>query len=106
MMPASPSISILTVTTLFPNPVRPGHGIFVETRLRKLLESGQVRASVLAPVPWLAPFAHNDALGAVNQVPRERLDRGITVRHPRYLVIPRVGMTVAPRLLARTLYRE
>eukprot|EP01031_Cornospumella_fuschlensis_P009511 gene9511-11673_t len=32
--------------------VRPGHGIFVETRLRELMKSGQVESRVIAPVPW------------------------------------------------------
>lgn len=30
----------------------PIHGIFVETRLRELLKTGQVQTKVVAPVPW------------------------------------------------------
>src|SRR3984957_12568616 len=104
-MPAPRQISILTVTTLFPNPAKPSHGIFVETRLWKLLETGQVRASVLAPIPWLPPFVQNSSLGPVRQVPRRREDRGLAIRHPRYAVIPKIGMNIAPYLLARAVYR-
>ena len=49
-------LSILTATTLFPNPVQRAHGVFVETRLRHLLASGEVTAHVLAPIPWLPPM--------------------------------------------------
>ena len=43
---------VLTFSTLFPSSARPSHGIFVETRLRELLKSGQVESRVIAPVPW------------------------------------------------------
>ena len=33
-------MKILTFSTLFPNSEKPGHGIFVETRLRHLVASG------------------------------------------------------------------
>ena len=44
-------MKILTFTTLFPNQVKPNQAIFVETRLRHLVASGQVEARVVAPVP-------------------------------------------------------
>src|SRR3954447_3439841 len=50
------SVRILTFSTLYPSVVRPTHGIFVETRLRKLVESGAITARVVAPRPWF-PFA-------------------------------------------------
>ncbi len=50
-------MKILTFSTLFPNAEKPGHGIFVETRLRHLAASGQVQAKVVAPVPWF-PLSH------------------------------------------------
>src|SRR4051812_19771208 len=48
-------INILTTSTLYPNSVQTAHGIFVETRLRRLLADGRVTAKVLAPVPWVPP---------------------------------------------------
>jgi hypothetical protein len=48
-------MKILTFSTLFPNSEKPGHGIFVETRLRHLVASGRVESRVVAPVPWV-PF--------------------------------------------------
>jgi teichuronic acid biosynthesis glycosyltransferase TuaC len=104
-MPAPNPISILTATTLFPNPAKPSHGIFVETRLRKLLDTGLVRARVLAPVPWLPPLVRHNSLGRLSEIPQRREDRGVQILHPRYAVIPRIGMNVAPHLLARAFYR-
>ena len=40
----------LLFSTLFPSSVRPGHGIFVQTRLRELLATGAVDVRVVAPV--------------------------------------------------------
>lgn len=98
----SSPLSILTATTLFPSPARPSHGIFVETRLRKLIASGKVSASVLAPIPWLPPLVHYPELGPLREVSARRIDKGLLVRHPRYVVIPKIGMNVAPRLLAQS----
>jgi glycosyltransferase involved in cell wall biosynthesis len=95
-------MKILTFSTLFPNAVKPGHGIFVETRLRHLVASGQVESRVVAPVPWF-PLSH-PRFGHYAQyaaVPREEIRSGIKVAHPRYPVLPRIGMTVAPLLLAQ-----
>ena len=94
-------MKILTFSTLFPNAVKPGHGIFVETRLRHLLASGEVEARVVAPVPWF-PLSH-PRFGDYAQfakVPASETRIGIQVLHPRYPVLPKIGMNVAPALLA------
>jgi len=92
---------ILTFSTLYPNAARPSHGIFVETRLRHLMASGRIESKVVAPVPWF-PSA-NPRFGeyaAHARAPREELRHGIQVLHPRYPVLPKMGMTLAPFLLA------
>ncbi|QYF95064.1 glycosyltransferase family 4 protein [Massilia sp. PAMC28688] len=94
-------MKILTFSTLFPNAEKPGHGIFVETRLRHLVASGQVESRVVAPVPWFP--LHHPRFGNYAQyakVPRREVRCGVEVLHPRYPVIPKVGMTLAPALLA------
>jgi glycosyltransferase involved in cell wall biosynthesis len=94
-------MKILTFSTLFPNSAKPGHGIFVETRLRHLVASGRVESRVVAPVPWFPSshprFGHWAAWAAV---PRHEQRFGIEVAHPRYPVLPKIGMNVAPALLA------
>src|SRR5258706_7122664 len=100
------SISILTVTTLFPNSVQHSHGIFVATRLSKLVATGAVRAHVLAPVPWLPRFIKYRSLGPLHRVPSHTVTNGIIVEHPRYLVVPKLGMTIAPYTLHRAMRKR
>lgn len=91
---------ILTFSTLFPNAVQPTHGIFVENRLRQLVRTGQISAHVVAPVPWF-PFQHRyfGKYGDFARVPERETRHGLIVHHPRYLLIPKVGMNAAPRLM-------
>jgi glycosyltransferase involved in cell wall biosynthesis len=94
-------LKVLTFSTLFPSSVRPGHGIFVETRLRELLKSGQVESRVVAPVPW---FPSTDRrwgdYAKFAATPRREQRNGLDVLHPRYLLAPKIGMTTAPLTLA------
>ncbi|SHH41670.1 glycosyltransferase family 4 protein [Massilia sp. CF038] len=94
-------MKILTFSTLFPNAEKPGHGIFVETRLRHLVASGQVEARVVAPVPWF-PFKHPrfGSYSAHARAPAAEMRSGVPVLHPRYPVLPKIGMNMAPKLLA------
>ena len=94
-------LRVLTFSTLFPSSVRPAHGIFVETRLRELLGSGRVESRVVAPVPWFFsghPKFGEYALGA--KTPLRETRNGLDVQHPRYVLLPQVGMTLAPFTLA------
>lgn len=91
----------LLFSTLYPSSVRPGHGIFVETRLRELLRTGGVETKVLAPVPWFpATHARFGRYAQLASTPGREVHNGVDVLHPRYLAIPRFGMSVAPLLLA------
>jgi teichuronic acid biosynthesis glycosyltransferase TuaC len=93
----SKTMQILTFSTLYPNEVRPQHGIFVETRLRKLVESGTVAARVIAPCPWF-PFAspHFGSYAGFARIPHREARHGLEVDHPRYPLLPRIGMSSAP----------
>jgi teichuronic acid biosynthesis glycosyltransferase TuaC len=88
---------ILTFSTLYPNAAQPTHGIFVETRLRFLLDSGRAESRVLAPVPWF-PSASRlfGRYAAYAKAPRQEIRRGIAIEHPRYPVIPKLGVNLAP----------
>ena len=91
----------LLFSTLHPSSARPIHGIFVETRLRELLKTGQVQARVVAPVPWF-PFK-GQRFGEYAQfaaTPRVEQRNGVEVHHPRYLLLPKVGMNLAPFAMA------
>ncbi len=94
-------MKILTFTTLYPNAAMPSHGVFVEERLRHIAETGEATFRVVAPVPWF-PIAHKafGKYGLFARAPGEETRRGLKIVHPRYPVIPKVGMLAAPRLLA------
>lgn len=103
-------MKILTFTSLYPNAVNPQHGIFVETRLRKLVETGAVDARVIAPVQsfpvTFGPFARYAVFAAA---PAFETRHGIDVHHPRFLSVPKVGMRLTPTsmaIAARKLFRE
>ncbi|MES2103865.1 MAG: glycosyltransferase family 4 protein [Pseudomonadota bacterium] len=94
-------MKLLTFSSLFPNADRPNHGIFVETRLRYLIASGQVESRVVAPVPWFP--SSNERFGHYAhfaRVPAEETRYGIRVQHPRYPLVPKIGMNITPFLMA------
>lgn len=94
-------LRVLLFSTLYPSEVRPAHGVFVETRLRELLKTGEVDVRVVAPVPWF-PSTH-PRFGEYAQfaaTPRQARRHGIEVWHPRYVLPPKVGMNIAPWTLA------
>jgi teichuronic acid biosynthesis glycosyltransferase TuaC len=94
-------MKLLTFTTLYPNTASPNQAIFVETRLRHLVASGQVESRVVAPIPWF-PFNHArfGRYARFAQPPKRETRFGLDVQHPRYPHIPKAGMTAAPFLLA------
>jgi teichuronic acid biosynthesis glycosyltransferase TuaC len=94
-------IRILLFSSLFPCSVRPIHGIFVETRLRELIKTGQVVSKVIAPVPWF-PWAGErfGEYGLFAATPRFEQRNGLDVYHPRYFLPPKVGMNLAPHTMA------
>jgi teichuronic acid biosynthesis glycosyltransferase TuaC len=92
---------IVLFSSLYPSSVRPGHGIFVETRLRQLLAAGAVQARVVAPVPWFYSTDERHGEHALMaRTPAQERWHGIDVAHPRYLLPPKVGMNVAPFVMA------
>ena len=97
-------MKIITFSSLYPNTEQPRHGIFVEERLKNLVRSGEVEARVVAPVPW---FPSTDArfgrYAEWARIPHTQTRNGLTVEYPRYPVIPKVGMTLAPLLMAAAL---
>ncbi len=99
-----PPIRLLTFSTLYPNAARPNHGVFVENRLRHLLASGEVTSTVIAPVPYF-PSRHPRFGDWARHAaaPRSETRNGIAVLHPRYGLIPKIGMSVTPYLMYRAM---
>lgn len=99
------NLKILTYSTLFPNAIKNRHGVFVESRLRHLVASGKVEVRVVAPVPWF-PFKAKywGRYGEYAQVPSSEERFGIIVTHPCYPLIPKMGLSTAPFLMAAATY--
>jgi teichuronic acid biosynthesis glycosyltransferase TuaC len=95
-------LKLAVFSTLFPNAANPAHGVFVEERLRKLVASGQAQARVVAPVPWF-PFRGErfGEYGRFARAPHSEQRHGLAVEHPRYVLLPRIGMNSVPWFLAR-----
>jgi teichuronic acid biosynthesis glycosyltransferase TuaC len=96
------SLKILTYSTLYPNAEQPQHGLFVEERLARLVNTGEVSAQVVAPIPWFP--SSNPKFGRYARYARAPLTgerRGLAITYPRFPAIPRVGMSISPWLLAR-----
>ena len=94
-------IRIATFTTLFPNSVQPVHGIFVQNRLHHLIATGRVTSRVIAPVPWFPRPLQRlfPSYPAYSRVPAFERRDGFSVIHPRFPVLPKVGMSLAPGFL-------
>jgi glycosyltransferase involved in cell wall biosynthesis len=91
----------VTFSTLYPNRAQPRHGIFVEQRLRHLLASEGIESRVVAPVPWF-PLRHPmfGRYSVFAGVPRREERHGVEIHHPRYPLIPKVGLSSAPLFMA------
>ncbi len=99
-------LRVLTLSSLFPSSARPSFGVFVETRLRHLVKDMDVEARVVAPVPWF-PLENPLFGGYAEQArtPRYEVRHGLKVWHPRYTVIPKIGMRWTPKALERAFLR-
>ncbi len=90
----------LSFTTLFPNPARPRHGLFVARRLAAVARAG-VGVRVIAPVP--RPVLHarlHRSYAPAEVLPARTAWENLPVCHPRYPMAPGLGL-VQPQLLAR-----
>ncbi len=91
-------MNILTISSLYPNNKDPKHGIFIETRLRNLIaDFPEIKPIVIAPVPWF-PFssAKFGEYAKFADVVTQEIRNNIEVHHPKYVVIPKVGMYLTP----------
>jgi teichuronic acid biosynthesis glycosyltransferase TuaC len=83
-------LKILIYTTLFPNSVQPLWGHFVFERMRHLLPFAEI--DVVAPVPYFPRVKVNKRWYEFATVPNRETFGGFVTDHPRYLVLPKLGM--------------
>ncbi len=87
-------MKILTFTTLFPNSRNPDFGIFIKNRMVAVSQFPDVQLKVVAPVPYFPPLKISEKWYTYSQIPKHEVIDGIEIFHPRYLVTPKIGMTL------------
>ena len=91
-------MNILVFTSLFPNNEFPNHGIFIQERVRYAHVRNRWNMKVVAPVPYYPP-----GLGGWRKKYRDVLHHevreGLDVWHPRYVMVPKIGMMLQGVLL-------
>ena len=100
-------MKLLLFSTLFPHAGEPTLGIFVENRLRNLMAyDPSIKVTVIAPVAWF-PFKSKvfGAYGRAASAPLKEERGGVIIYHPRYIVIPKIGMLLTPWFLYRAAWR-
>lgn len=86
-------MKILVFTTLYPNNICRNHGVFIEERMSAVARLKGCDVRVVAPVPYYPPVRLSWRW-SYSQVTREEMMNGIPVYHPRYFLIPKVGMAL------------
>jgi teichuronic acid biosynthesis glycosyltransferase TuaC len=90
---------VLSLATLYPNPLQPRFGTFVARSLEALAKRGDWRVSVVNPI-GIPPLA----LGRykpLTALPKTSEEGGLVVHRPRFTLIPKIGARRNARAIAR-----
>ena len=90
---------ILTFTSLFPNKAQPTLGIFIYQRVAHLARRPGIHVEVVAPVPYSSSWLPGEHWRTFSQVPREEQIDSLRVRHPSYMLLPKISMPLHGRLM-------
>jgi glycosyltransferase involved in cell wall biosynthesis len=86
-------MKVLVFTSLYPNHNWPNQGVFVKERMAQFAKLDGCDVKVVAPVPYF-PAVKLGWRWKLSQVARKEIREGMEVHHPRYLMIPKVGMAL------------
>src|SRR5262245_7379167 len=95
---------VLVMTKIFPNRLEPLSSPFNRRQFAELAKLCDVE--ILATIPWFpgAPaFRRWSSAGRLAKVPVSDTIDGLSVRHPRFLLLPKIGHSVAGPLYAASL---
>ncbi len=87
-----PALRVLSYSNLFPNQVRPNFGIFIKNRLAAYVAASGSKIDVISPVPYFPRTNWPKKWAKYGQLPTQEHIDGFDVFHPRYVVIPKMGM--------------
>lgn len=95
-------LRVLTISTLFPNVVRPAFGVFVENQTRALASLKGVEVRVINPIGLPpTPFDLHPHYRDLRDLPAQEDWRGLRVARPPMLTIPGLSGRFNPALMAR-----
>jgi teichuronic acid biosynthesis glycosyltransferase TuaC len=77
----------LVVSRLYPRPLDPVLGIFVEEEVKELSRRCQIK--VMAPIPWFLPLKLFKKWYAYTRIPVHEIRRDIEVFRPRTIIFPK-----------------
>lgn len=95
-------LRVLSISTLFPNPAVPSLGPFVASSLRAVAARGDVDLVMVNPVgipPW--PLSLHSRYARLREIGATSTLGPLTVHHPRFTLIPKVGAQSNPARIAR-----
>ena len=92
------SLKILTFSSLFPNNMAPHHGIFVRERMVHAAVQNEWKVTVVAPIPYYPPLPFGWRR-KYRQVQAEENFQGLSIYHPSFFMIPKIGMVLQGILL-------
>ncbi|HEX6276476.1 MAG TPA: glycosyltransferase family 4 protein [Polyangiaceae bacterium] len=95
---------VLIMTKIFPNRVEPLSAPFNRRQFAALGKLCDVE--VLAAIPWFpgaTAFRRWSHAGRLSKVPESEVIDGLSVRHPRYALLPKIGHAVSGPLYAASL---
>lgn len=95
---------VLSISTLFPNPVRPQFGIFVGNQMRAVRARGEVELTVISPIgipPW--PLNRRPPFDKLGTIPETSDTAGMPVHYPKFTTIPRIGSTSNPGRIVKAI---
>ena len=91
---------LLSITTLYPNPLTPRFGTFVSRSLEELAARGEWDVTVLNPI-GIPPVAFG-RYKALARAAVSGVEHGVAVHRPRFVLVPAVGGRFNPAAIART----
>jgi glycosyltransferase involved in cell wall biosynthesis len=87
-------MKILVYTSLFPNHLNPDFGIFIKNRMFNFAKLDNCEIVVVAPVPYCPPWKILGKWYEFSKIKKKEVMQGITIYHPRYLLIPKISMLI------------
>ncbi|EIZ79947.1 glycosyl transferase, group 1 family protein [Novosphingobium sp. Rr 2-17] len=96
---------VLSIATLFPNPVKPSFGVFVGNQMRAVVASNAgVDLTMVSPIgvpPW--PLSLRAPYASLKEIPAISDAMGLKVYYRKFTLLPKIGGDSNPGRIARAI---